>query len=211
MNTKTIYSNYKKVFIVAIALSLVSISAIAQNDGRGDAAFNKGSSTLGFSLGAGVDYNYHRGYGYDSRYVPLPAFAVTFDHGIVENAGPGTVGVGGVIGFKSSYYNYYSASNKYRTTYTNFIIGVRGTYHLTLLKDKTTKFDPYAGVTIGLRIFDYKDNNPHYDDDLYTYNTVYPIAGAFIGAKYNFSKNFGVFGELGYDISFARIGLNINF
>jgi len=33
----------------------------------------------------------------------------------------------------------------------------------------------------------------------------------FVGAKYNFVENFGAFAELGYDISFFKIGLNLNF
>ncbi|MES1223214.1 MAG: hypothetical protein ABUT20_47410, partial [Bacteroidota bacterium] len=81
------------------------------------------------------------------------------------------------------------------------------TYHLTVLKDKNNKFDPYAGVTLGARIYQYKNSY----GSSYTDNSVYPTFGAFVGAKYNFAKSFGAFAELGYDISFARIGVCFNF
>ncbi len=44
-----------------------------------------------------------------------------------------------------------------------------------------------------------------------SYGRVTPVYGVFVGAKYNFAPGFGVFGELGYDISFLRIGLCANF
>ena len=166
-------------------------------------AFESGSNTLGFSIGLGDSYDY---YGNVTR---LPAFSVNFDHGIVDNVGPGTIGIGGVIGYQSTYYNY--SSGGYKARWTNFVIGARGTYHLTLLKDKNNKFDPYGGVTVGFRSVNYTDDyysnglvNPH------SFNSG-PYFGVFVGAKYNFTPNFGAFSELGYDISFFRIGLHMNF
>ena len=83
----------------------------------------------------------------------------------------------------------------------------------TILSKKNNKFDPYGGVTVGLRIATYNDTyySSNYYNDPYSYNSVYPIVGAFVGAKYNFEKNFGAFAELGYDISFLRAGICLNF
>ncbi len=138
---------------------------------------------------------------------------MSYHHGLIEKVGPGSIGIGGVIGFKSATYkykyNFNGGNNNYKDTYTNFIIGVRGTYHLTLLANKNNKFDPYGGVTVGFRIFDHNYGGP--DLNPYNYNSVYPIAGLFVGAKYNFVPNFGVFAELGYDISLIRVGINFNF
>lgn len=208
MNTKTILSNCKNIFAVAALTLGIGVPALAQ-----DAAFNKGSKTLGFSAGVPRTYGYYNYYG--GNFVNLPALALTYDQGFFEDVGPGTIGIGGLIGFQTSYYkyNYYYSgygNQDYRVTYTNFIVGVRGTYHLTILKDKNNKFDPYAGIMAGLRIFKYKDNDPN-DYYEYNYNSVYPVTGAFIGAKYNVAEHFGFFAEVGYDISFARIGFNINF
>ena len=167
-------------------------------------AFDKGSTTLGLCVGVGIDYDYY------GTAVQLPAFGLVYDQGIIANVGPGTIGVGGLLAFKTAHYNY--SYGGYKATWSNYIVGVRGTYHLTLLKDKNNKFDPYAGVLLGVRIFRYNDtyyNTWTYNP--YNYGGAYFTKGVFVGAKYNFSKNFGAFAEVGYDISNARIGLNLNF
>jgi hypothetical protein len=92
-----------------------------------------------------------------------------------------------------------------KASWNDFIIGVRGTYHLTLLKDMNNQFDTYAGVMFGFRVENFKDN--YYQQSS---SSVNPAAGIFVGAKYNFAEHFGVFAELGYDISVARIGINVN-
>lgn len=175
---------------------------------KGDAAFNKGDKVIGVSLGAGVNFGYATYHG--GSYSNIPAIAFTYDQCFFENVGPGNIGIGGIIGFKSAYYKYPLNNGNYKDVYTNYIIGVRGTYHLTLLKDKNNKFDPYAGITLGVRIFKHTNNEPN-NPYVYNYNPAYPVTGGFIGAKYNFAQHVGVFGELGYDISFFRIGLNFNF
>lgn len=176
-----------------------------------DPAFDKGSNIIGLALGVGVNYGYY-GTGYTNRSVS-PTLILTYDHGFFPEIGPGTIGIGGVIAYKSSSYkSYYKADlKKYRNSST--IIGVRGTYHLTILKDKNNKFDPYAGVTFGIRI-----NSDNYYDDYYStygyyysYNRTNPVAGVFVGAHYNFVPAFGAFAEVGYDISFLRAGINFNF
>ena len=192
-----------KIFVViAVAMTTTFLTARAQGS---DAAFEKGSKTLGFALGFGVDYGYGVGVYGGNGYSAWPAFMMMYDQGFFEDVGPGTIGIGGVIGYKSSHYN-----SGYKYTHVNLIIGVRGTYHLTILKEKNNKFDPYAGITVGLRFYSHHDNDP-YDSYIYNDGSVYPVAGAFIGAKYNVAEHFGFFAEAGYDISLVRIGFNINF
>ncbi|MEP7168296.1 MAG: hypothetical protein ABI855_02900 [Bacteroidota bacterium] len=209
---KTNIMNCVKIFAVAaIATAVITSSTFAQG---GDAPFVKGSKTLGLGLGIGVNYGYGNIYN-DGTSVPLPTFMLTYDQGFFEDVGPGTIGIGGVIGFKTTHYDYdhyyygYGTA-KYRHTYTNYIVAVRGTYHLTILKDKNNKFDPYAGITLGVRIFHHAYNDPYSTYD-YNYNPVYPVTGAFIGAKYNVAEHFGFWAELGYDYTNARIGINFNF
>ena len=183
-------------FITAL---LATLTLHAQDKHVG--AFVQGSKTLGFSIGFGVDYGYRV---HGERYTSFPAFAVSYDQGIVGNVGPGTIGLGGIFGIKSAFYE----KDGFRYTWNNYIIGVRPTYHLTILSDKNSKFDPYAGVLLGVRSLRYRDdeNGP----DPYRDRT-YAAVGAFIGAKYNFTRGFGLFTEFGYDISLLRFGLNFNF
>ncbi len=180
-----------------ILFCLVTGSALSAAAQGGEPPFVKGSKSLGLSVGFGVGYDYISGYS------GLPAIAVTYDQGFFEKIGPGTIGIGAMVGLKTAHYNYGDGS---KATWNNYFIGLRGTYHLTVLADKNNKFDPYAGITLGVRIYQYKDS---YID--YTNHTLYPVTGAFVGVKYNFVKNFGAFAELGYDVSFARIGASLNF
>ncbi len=203
MKTTTFTPSIRTSLVAAAILALFAMPAMAQKD---DVPFHKGSKTVGIFAGTGVGYSYYA----DAR-VPV-ALGVTYDQGFFDDIGPGNIGIGGVLAFKSSSGTYYYG----KTTYTSFILGVRGTYHLTILADKNNKFDPYAGVTIGVSI----NNNSYtyyngYDYSDYYYarnlNRVTPIAGAFVGAKYNFASNVGVFAEAGYDFTFIRGGINFNF
>jgi len=190
------YSRAQQAIIICCLLQAFAFSAWSQSSAS-NAPFVKGSKTLGLSAGFGIGYNYISGYS------GLPAFALTYDQGFFENIGPGNIGIGGIIAIKTAHYKYSGGS---KATWNNYFVGVRGTYHLTILADRNNKFDPYAGITVGARIYRYNDNYSHYTD-----NSVYPVAGAFVGAKYNFASIFGAFAELGYDISFARAGICFNF
>jgi hypothetical protein len=198
MKTNQLINN-GRLFAFLLLFCGISSAATAQNGG--DPPFVKGSKSLGLSVGAGIEYDYY------GDYHALPAIALTYDQGIINNVGPGTIGIGGIAAVKTAYYNYKSGGHRAR--WNNYFVGVRGTYHLTLLAGRNNKFDPYAGVTAGVRVLDYKDdsfvNNPH------DYRNVDPVVGAFVGAKYNFARSFGAFAEVGYDISYGRVGIAVNF
>jgi hypothetical protein len=191
---------------IALAACLSAATAFAQNA----PAFDKGDNTIGISIGAGVNYAYY------NNAVSYPAITLLYDHGTFGDVGPGTIGIGGIIGYKGEHYTYPDYYGDYTASWSHIVIAARGTYHLTILKDKNNKFDPYAGVVLGVRINSYSDT---YDDyyyntyhsRLYNRNSADAVKGVFIGAKYNFASHVGVFAELGYDISIVRIGLNFNF
>lgn len=190
----------KLVYVLLFTTGVFAFSTVTAQGN--EPAFQKGSKSLGIAVGTGIEYGYY------GDYSTLPTVALIYDQGIVNNVGPGTIGVGGIAAVKTAYYNYNSGS--YKARWNNYFLGIRGTYHLTLLKDKNNKFDPYAGITAGIRILEYSDNyyvnnNPH------SYSKVNSLIGAFVGARYNFSPSFGAFVELGHDISNARIGAAVNF
>lgn len=194
--------NFIQCAAAAALLVGIAMPTFAQKKSKSDGAapaFDKGSKTLGLGVGLGASYGT-----FLYRTVSLPLIFATYDQGIIGNVGPGTIGIGGIVGFKSSSYKYGSGLGRYG--YSNFFLGARGTYHLTILKDKNNKFDPYAGVTVGLRVWNWNDSYWNSKD-----GGVAPMGGAFIGAKYNFKPGFGVFAEAGYDISFLRAGINFNF
>lgn len=197
----------KKLLITSCILALSVCSAMAQkkSDNASSAPFHKGSNTLGLGVGFGMSYSYY------GSVKQSPALALIFDHGIKDGLGPGNLGIGGIIGYKSAKYEY--SFGDYTAKWTNIIVAVRATYHLTLLADKMPKFDPYGGVMAGVRILNWSDT--YYDANpllnTYNYGSAYAATGLFVGAKYNFSSNFGAFAELGYDVAFLKLGLHLNF
>ena len=201
---KTTRAKIRQALICLTLAATTVIPAAAQEETKtkNDPPFSEGSGILGVSAGFGIDYNY---YGDVSR---SPAFALSFEKGKFDIGDVGTIGVGGLIGFKNATYHY--GSGDYKATWTNFIIASRFTFHLSILKDKNNKFDPYAGIMLGIRINSYDDTyytgyNP------YSYGSIYFTKGLFVGAQYKFLKHLAAFSELGYDISVFRIGLNLNF
>ena len=198
----------KKLFFSISAALLVATTFCIPSSYADDPAFDKGSNTIGLSLGAGVNYGYYSG-------ALAPSMAFTYDHGFFPEVGPGTIGIGGIVAYKSGHYRYGYGDYEYK--WSSIIVAARGTYHLTLLKDKNNHFDPYAGVVLGVRINSYSDT---YDDYYYSnYHSHYykedasanAVRGVFIGAKYNFTKFFGLFAELGSDVSVISGGVNFNF
>lgn len=192
--------------IIPMMMLLFTLQAAAKEKKKNtnNTPFHYGSKTLGIGLGGGVDYGY---YG-DIDAIPM-LFAV-YDQGIKDVLGPGNLGVGGFIGFRSVSSPYLTS---YKASWTTVLIGLRTTWHLTLLADQNNKFDPYGGISAGLRISSYKNSYFSSNNliDPYNFHGTTPIAGLFVGAKYNFSKNFGAFAEVGYDISVLRGGICINF
>lgn len=177
--------------------SVMALQAQEKSSGM-PAPFVKNTATLGFSLGFGVNsYGWMNGAGVSHS----PAFGFIYDHGVAD-AGPGTIGAGGIIGFKTTSFSGSGGGNGHFNT---LIIGARGTYHLNLLKDKNNKFDPYGGIVIGVRVFNYVGDWAGWKPA----GGSQAFAGLFVGARYKFTDRFGAFAELGYDISLLRLGVSL--
>ncbi len=150
---------FKKSIKLAIGTAcLVCIQAVCNYSTAAEPAFDQGSNTIGLGVGFGLTYGYY------GNTTASPALSFIYDHGFFPEVGPGTIGIGGIIGYKTASYNY--SSGGYKAKWTHTIVAVRGTYHFTGLAEKNNKFDPYAGVMLGLRFNSYSDT---YDD--YYYNT----------------------------------------
>jgi hypothetical protein len=198
----------KKLILLNALVLMIGLLPSALVKAQTDPAFDVGDNTIGLAIGVGGG-RHTSVYGYSGvRYVDVPAFVLTYDHGFFGEVGPVTIGIGGLIGYQYSYLRNY---DDYDASWTNFVVGVRGTYHLTLLKDKNNKFDPYGGVLIGLRFETYKNTYYDYIETSYDNASVLPVPGVFVGAKYNFTPAFGAFAEVGYDIAILKVGINFNF
>ena len=164
--------------------------------------FDQGDMVLSFGLGLGSTYIG----GWNSYYkMTVPPVFVAGDYCIREDLGPGNLGIGGIIAYSSYKYEYEILD--YGWKYTNFFIGARGTYHFTDLVDQ---LDLYGGVVLGARIVSDKEFGD-YPGTGYTVNSSGVLYDVFAGARYFFTDNFGVMGELGYGIAWLKMGVSLKF
>ncbi|UYZ57791.1 hypothetical protein [Hymenobacter latericus] len=175
------------------AATTISQAATAHEFGKGSMAANLG---VGFGLGYG--------YSLFSGIRSTPALSLSVERGIIDNLGPGVIGVGGMIGYKA----YSWKSGDYKGSWKNFLVSARGAYHYNVFD--VPKLDTYAGISLGVRVESYSDN---YLDREYTrqYGGSYVTSGFFVGGRYMFSDNLGAFGEAGYDMSYLKLGLTARF
>ncbi|QJX46272.1 hypothetical protein HMJ29_04670 [Hymenobacter taeanensis] len=167
------------------------------------ALFEKGTTIINAGLGLGTGYSF--GSGLEST----PAVSVSAERGLVEGLGPGTIGVGGMIGYKGYSYQYPNTDRKSR--WNTLMLLARGTYHYDLFHHPAV--DTYLGVSVGMRI---EMHNEKYDgvqlhDPDNPYGGVHLETGVFAGARYFLTKNIGAFGELGYDMTYLKLGLTGRF
>ncbi|MEO5584438.1 MAG: hypothetical protein ABIQ75_03200 [Flavobacteriales bacterium] len=171
-----------------------------------NAQFEKGDNVLGVGIGVLGGYNVGLS---GSGVTQSPAFSLHFDHAMGE-LGPGTWGLGGYVGFKTTSYKYDYIYYNYDRRYTFLVFGARGTWHYNSWH--TDKLDTYAGVLLAFKSVSVKDNTDYgaYPNN-YSYSGSGFGPGAFIGARYYFSDNIGAYAELGYGITVIQLGLTVKF
>jgi len=149
---------------------------------------DKGTKFLNAGLGIGS---------FAYRGLPLGA---SFEVGIKEN-----ISVGGFADYATYGYNY----GGYKWRYTFLFFGARGSYHLgEILNLNEKKFDPYAGLSLGVRTAHYKDNAGYNDGYTSPYGSGL-FLGVHVGGRYMFSEKIGGFAEVGYGVAALRLGATI--
>ncbi|MGZ3901130.1 MAG: hypothetical protein ACXVNM_03355 [Bacteroidia bacterium] len=169
---------------------------------------------IGF-LGTGY-YNYSRYGAYTYR--NSPALSISYEQALHKKLGPGYLGLGAYFGYQSAYYqynDYYYNGDRYyyKHSWKYMMIAARGAYHADILNFE--KGELYFGAIIGLRIQTYNYYNsspdPNKNDYALRQGSVYPGYSLFVGGRYYFTDNIGLFGELGYGISYLTLGLSLKF
>jgi len=176
-------------FITAIAvLSFLFISSnntFAQSDDfAGNANFEQGQIDVNAGLGL-IPTFFLGGF----RAV-IPPVSLSVDYAIDNE-----ISVGGFVGIARSRNKTFS-DVKYNYT----LIGVRGAYHFNL----TEGLDTYAGAMVGFNRVAADFDNSIFTDFSASNSFLWSIYG---GARYPFADNLGVFGELGYGISYITVGV----
>jgi hypothetical protein len=119
------------------------------------------------------------------------------------------ISVGGFFDYARYGYKYGS----YKWNYNFLYFGARGSYHLGHLLNGqdsgTSKWDPYAGASLGIRTAYYSDNTG--TDDFVSPYSGGAFLGIHVGSRYMFSEKVGGFAEVGYGVSALRLGVTAKF
>lgn len=146
-----------------------------------------GSVILNLGLGVGADYEghyYHQPFG--------TKMAVEWG---LWKAGPGTITLGGEAGGSFSNGGYYD-NYKVRT----IVVAGRSAWHYGW---NVRGLDTYGGLSLGIGFI----HQEYYSDADYISNQTVVAPGAFVGASYFLSRNFGFNTEMGYDITNFQLGI----
>ena len=174
----------KKVIFILLAVVTMTTVANAQS-------FQNGTTTVNAGIGLGTGLN---GLG-----KARPAISVSLDHGMWDIGGPGVISLGGYVG--NTGFKYTNAG--YTAKWNYVIIGVRGAYHYNGFD--IPELDVYGGAMLGYNIVNYSvdgvDNgfNNNYGSGL-------GLTG-FVGGRWFFNENVGVYAELGYGVSVLSAGV----
>jgi len=181
----------KTIFLALTSLSMILFTnfSFSQKKAPIDPMSVK-SWTLAFAFGSGTHY-WGNGAGIG------PAAKIIFETGMWK-LGPGVLTLGGEASISYFRYSYFS---DYKESWTNIMFGARSAYHYGW---KVKGLDTYAGVPLGMGFSFY--SQPDYPG--YTgYHGVYPYFGVFFGASYYFNNMFGLNGEVGYNSTYANLGI----
>lgn len=167
---------------------ICSIAVNAQNDN-----FKKGQSDLQFGLGLLSTLNQDlKGIDGTKAKLTVPPVSVSVDYALTDEWS-----VGGTIAYAKTHLDYQGSS---LVDVSNFIVGIRGLYHLFII----SSLDTYGGAMLGYNIAKVSDQSSNIKVNGLAYTLL-------VGGRYRLSKNTGLFLELGYGIASVNFGLNIKF
>jgi hypothetical protein len=202
--------------VITIISGLAMMAGIVNHSNA--QVFQKGTKVL--NLGVGFLGAYRYGWGLGHSYSSTPFLNASFDFGIydfpdVENL---SIGLGAYLGWKNYSYSYYSTwrdkkgnwhyDDYIKETWTYTTFGIRPTIHYSF---EGTKAQVYGGLPLGFVVVNHKVNRPDYVYYVNENVSSYPTLGLILGGRYYFSNSFGVYGELGYGLSYLNLGISLKF
>ena len=176
----------KKLIAVSVLVLFTAFMGRSQTFEVGDWVLNAG-------IGIGHTYGTYGGIS--------PSITVTGERGFWEIGDVGVIALGALVGYQHSGYHYYGTDYNWN----EFYFGARGLFHFTIIP--VEKLDVYAGIGSGLRIDSEPDWGTDYDPDV----SFGFYGGIYGGARYYFTDNFAAFSELGYEISWLKLGVAFKF
>jgi outer membrane protein W len=188
----------KLILLVSILVSQLTFS---------QSNFSKGDQFVSVSYGLGtIGVNWTDLYSSYSNYssTTLGPIGVYYEKAITDKIGIGKIGIGGSINYlrNSTKYEFASISNS--VSISQMALVVRGTYHFDIKNDK---FDPYTGVGLMFSHFSYKSSLTNQN---FSFGS--PVGTQFfVGSRYYFTNNLAAFAELGYGLSYLKLGGTFKF
>lgn len=136
---------------------------------------------------------------------------LAFEKGMWK-VGPGVITLGGDFGLSFSWRNWDYVTFKLKERWGNLFLGARGAYHYGF---NVKGLDVYGGIPLGIGFDRYTHSGyaAGYGElswatvSGYTRTPVFPYVGVFVGCSYFFNSTIGISGELGYNVTYANIGL----
>jgi len=173
----------KKISFVLVLLFATITATQAQH------VFNKG------------DMMFNAGIGIPNSYGFIPTLNFSGEYGAIPTGDIGIVSFGALAEFHLAHYSdYWYYGDSYSETWPRFYIGARAAWHLQVFE--SDEWDVYGGVGFGL-IINGKTKHGYYDPA-----TVTASPDIFIGGRWMFKENMGLFAELGYTgLSTVKAGI----
>lgn len=200
-----------------MAFVLVQSNIQAQNNSTSSDDLSMGEGKVAISIGVGVPYwgryhHFYRGLGYSG--FSTPTIILQGEYGLTEKIPQSILGVGGFVAHNYSYNSWHDkySVDYWERRYTRVVVAAKVYYHHKFLVG--AKWDVYAAAMVGVSVnlYSFRSNDAYYYGVYdYTVPGVWPYVGAIVGGRYYFTKNFGVYGEVGYGASYAQAGFNFKF
>ncbi len=207
----------KKLVLVAAMFGLGFSSTLKAQDER---CFKVGASAINLGIGVGNTISYNTYYGggyYGSGYAGTgaaftPAFTASYEYGIAH-AGIGIIGAGIEFGFQGTHSTYVNGNHSERQQWTTLAFSPRATYHFDVINKN--KLDIYAIVQLNIYANGFSDEVTDKFNNVkttaYSSSGVGARPGIMAGIRYFFTPGFGIFSEVGYDISIIKGGFTFKF
>jgi hypothetical protein len=188
---KTYYLQMKKIVKITLLAIFVAVAAPKDINAKGPLdPVRLRSWVVNAGIGPGT-HNFGNGVGFG------PTLKASFETGILD-LGPGVITLGGEAAFSFFSHNY---GEGWSESWVTFIFGARGAFHYGW---DVEGLDTYGGIPLGIGFCAHiVDDHPGNSG----YTPVYPYVGIFFGASYFFTKSIGINGELGYNATYANIGV----
>ncbi|MEL6721315.1 MAG: hypothetical protein AAFP82_21620 [Bacteroidota bacterium] len=184
-----------------IQLSILAIACILFTTVDSNAqSLTKGEKIVQFGTGLG-------GTVVAGSSAQTPYLRAIFEMGVNDDFLNGTLSAGGGMSYKSGSYAYY-ASSTWRYTYMSF--HGRASWHPGFIN--SDNLDAYAGIALGIDFVNVNyDSAWDYDYDGTDFSGAGLSLGLHVGARYQFTEQWGAWAELGLGHGLLNIGASYKF